>query len=46
MPEAPVDGQSVAAMMRRSPSLAESHLILADSGRQIRKPLGDGPGRR
>ena len=32
MPQAPVIGQSVAAMMRRSPSLAESHLSLPIPG--------------
>jgi hypothetical protein len=46
VPKAPVIGQSVAAMMRRSPSLAESHLILASSGAGFERRWGDEAGRR
>lgn len=46
MPEAPVNGRSVAAMMRRGLSLVESHLILAPSGGEFKRRRGDEPARR
>jgi hypothetical protein len=44
LPGAPVSERSVGAMMRRSTSLAESHLILGAS--RYGSPLWDGPAGR
>ncbi len=46
MPRAPVIEQSVAAMMRRGVSLAESNLILASARFGFGSPRGDEPARR
>ncbi len=46
MSNAPVNGHSVAAMMRRGLSLVESHLILAPSGSGFGRLRGDEPVRR
>lgn len=46
MSNAPVNGQSVAAMMRRGLSLVEAHLILPPRGSGFGRLRGDEPVRR